>query len=335
MELFNPFKDTIFLKETSDMQERFNALERLIKEYPNNEKLKEEYFITKQGLYGENEIAYQLKKSNLGLYVLRDINIEYEDLKAQIDYVVITKAYTYFIECKNLYGNITVDNKGDFIREYSYNGKKIRKGIYSPLRQVEAQRDVFKKIWNISLSKNKIINGIKRFFSEDNFTDLYHILVVAANHETILNMKYAPSYMKYKVLKAEQLVRQLEYELSKIKEDERDNKNEMEKEAKFFLSINKENNNDYYEYYKNKCINQQTKPINKDKLKDKLLEFRKKRSNSMNIPAYYVFTNDELDKLIEMQPTSIEELKQCKILSTIKVKTHGELIIEIIKNIRN
>ena len=37
MELFNPFKDTLFLKETSDMQERFNALERLINEYPNNE----------------------------------------------------------------------------------------------------------------------------------------------------------------------------------------------------------------------------------------------------------------------------------------------------------
>ena len=105
----------------------------------------------------------------------------------------------------------------------------------------------------------------------------------------------------------------------------------MEKEAQFFLSINKDNAVDYYEYYKNKCIDQQDQSINEDKLKDRLIQFRKERSSSMNIPAYYVFTNDELDNLIKEKPTSMEELKQRKILSAIKVKTHGELIIEIIK----
>ena len=30
----------------------------------------------------------------------------------------------------------------------------------------------------------------------------------------------------------------------------------------------------------------------------------------MNIPAYYVFTNDELDKLVELKPQSIDELKK-------------------------
>lgn len=29
----------------------------------------------------------------------------------------------------------------------------------------------------------------------------------------------------------------------------------------------------------------------------------------MNIPAYYVFTNDELDKLVELKPKTIEQLK--------------------------
>ena len=50
----------------------------------------------------------------------------------------------------------------------------------------------------------------------------------------------------------------------------------------------------------------------------------------MNIPAYYVFTNEELDKLIEVKPKTIEELTNSNILPAIKIKTHGEKIISII-----
>ena len=48
----------------------------------------------------------------------------------------------------------------------------------------------------------------------------------------------------------------------------------------------------------------------------------------MNIPAYYIFTNDELDKLVELKPKTIEELKIANIVSPIKIKAHGEAIIE-------
>ena len=48
----------------------------------------------------------------------------------------------------------------------------------------------------------------------------------------------------------------------------------------------------------------------------------------MNIPAYFVYTNDELDKLVELRPKTIDELKKANILTLIKIKTHGEAIIE-------
>ena len=114
-----------------------------------------ELYIVKKGLDGENEIAYQLKKSHIGMFVLRDIKVKYEDLTAQIDYVIITPVYTYYVECKNLVGNIIVTDKGDFIRELTINGRKIKRGMYSPLRQVEAQREVIRKIWNSNTSKIK------------------------------------------------------------------------------------------------------------------------------------------------------------------------------------
>lgn len=317
------FKDAIFYKENSDLHERYDALKKLNEEYPNNEELMSAMYFIKKGFEGENEIAYQLKKSNIGMYVLRDVKVKYEDLTAQIDYVIITPVFIYYVECKNLVGNITVDEKGDFIREYTINGKKIKKGIYSPLRQVEAQREVIKKIWN---SKKSMFG---KLFASNNFENYRRVLVVVANQDTILNTSKAPKEIKYKVLRADSLIRQIEYDINHRNKDIDyfDSKKSMEERAKTYLDLSIKEDINYYEYYKNKfCNNIETN----DNLKDRLIEFRTKRSSEMNIPAYYVFTNEELDKLIEIRPKTIEELINFNILPAIKVKTHGEKIINII-----
>lgn len=332
MILLDTFKDTIFLKESSELQKQYLALTKLIEEYPNNKKLKEEYYNVKKGYQGENEITYQLEKSNLGLYVLHDIHIEYENLKAQIDYIVITKAYCYFIECKNLTGNITIDEKGDFIKEYTYNNKEIKTGIPSPLRQVEAQRDVYKKIWNNNRSSNKLINNIKRLLAEDGFTTTYKVLVVAANNDTILNTKYAPSDIKNKIIKVDQLIRKLQNDLKHTPKEYLLSKKTMEKWANKFLNINIRKDIDYYQYYKNKYCNS---IISNEELKNKLIEFRKERAKETNLPPYYIFDNKELDKLVELTPKTLEELKQTKILTEIRLRMHGQAIIDEINKMIN
>ena len=318
------FKDTVFYKENSDLQSKYDALKKLNGEYPNNEELLSELFVVKKGLDGENEIAYQLKKAHIGMYVLRDIKVKHEDLTAQIDYVIITPVYTYYVECKNLVGNITVTDKGDFIREFTINGRKIKKGMYSPLRQVEAQREVIRKIWESNSS------AIKKFFASKNFDYYRRVLVVAANQDTILNTNRAPKEMKYKILRADALVRQIEYDLDHRGNDEYlESKKSMEEMAQSYVDLSSKEEINYYDYYKEKYCNDVSAPINDD-LKDRLIELRKNRSNEMNIPAYYVFTNEELDKLVELRPKTIEELKNANILTTIKIKTHGEEIIKTI-----
>lgn len=319
------FKDTIIYKEHSDLQNKYDALKKLNEEFPNNEELLSTLYIVKKGLDGENEISYQLKKANIGMYVLRDIKVKYEDLTAQIDYVIITSVYTYYVECKNLVGDITVTDKGDFIREFTINGKKIRKGMYSPLRQVEAQREVIRKIWE---SKSSLI---KKFFASKNFEYFRRVFVVAANQDTILNTTRAPKEIKHKILRADALVRQIEYDLNHRSGDEYSkSKKEMESMAQSYINLSIKEEINYYEYYKNKYCNKIKQNINDD-LKDRLIELRRKRANEMNIPAYYVFTNDELDKLVELRPCTIEELKNANILTAVKIKTHGELIINEIK----
>lgn len=315
------FKDTVFYKENSDLQDKYNALKKLNDEYPNNEDLLSELYIVKKGLDGENEIAYQLKKAHIGMYVLRDIKVKHEDLTAQIDYVIITPVYTYYVECKNLVGNITVTDKGDFIREFTINGKKIKKGMYSPLRQVEAQREVIRKIWESNSS------AIRKFFASKNFDYYRRVLVVAANQDTILNTNRAPKEIKYKILRADSLIRQIEYDLNHRENDEYlDSKKSMEEIAQSYINLSNNEDINYYEYYKNKYCNNVVSM--NDDLKDRLIELRKVRTSEMNIPAYYVFTNDELDKLVELRPKTIEKLKNANILSPIKIKTHGKIIIE-------
>ena len=50
----------------------------------------------------------------------------------------------------------------------------------------------------------------------------------------------------------------------------------------------------------------------------------------MNIPAYYIFNDDEMEKLIKGMPKDMNELKSLNILSDVKVKLHGEDILKII-----
>lgn len=332
------FKETIFLKEESTLQEEYDALKKLNEEYPNNKMIKQKLYTVKKGLEGENEIAYQLKKSNIGMYVLRDVKLKYKDLTAQIDYVIITPIFIYYVECKNLIGNIRVTDKGEFVREYNVGGKKIRKGMYSPLRQVEAQREVVRKIWEDSNS------SIIKLFASKNFNYYRRVLVVAANQDTILNTNRAPKDMKYKVLRADSLVRQMEYDISHRDKDEIvESKNGMEKIAKSYLKICINENVNYYNYYMNKYCNydgenkkeekedrqEKLEKVTKEELKNILIEFRKNRAKQMNIPAYYIFTNKELEELIEGKPKTVEELRKSNILSEIKIRTHGKEIVDI------
>ncbi len=315
------FKDTIFYKDSNELQDKYNALNKLNAEFPNNKDLLHELHIVKKGLKGENEIAYQLKKANIGMYVLRDIKVRYEDLTAQIDYVVLTPVYTYYIECKNLVGNITVNEKGDFIRELTINGKKIKEGMYSPLRQVKGQRDVIKKIWESRAS------NFTKLFASSHFDEYRKVLVVIANQDTILDTSKAPNDIKYKVLRADALIRQLEYDFEhRDKDAVLLSKKNLEEAAQSYIEVSDKEQIDYYEFYKAKFCNSIN--ISNDNLKERLIELRKNRANEMNIPAYYIFTNDELDKLVELKPKTIDELKDLNILSPIKVKTHGEVIIK-------
>ena len=322
LDIFDKFRDAIILKEDCELERKVKYLEELKNKNPNNKNITQQLYMAQKGLEGENEIIYQLKKSNIGMFILHDVNLVYEDLKAQIDFIVITPWCCYFIECKNLIGNISVNEKGDFIREYSFKGHKVKKGMESPYRQVQAQRDVYKKIWL------KLQGKLKGFLFERNFESFHRVLVVAANGENILNTKYAPKEMKNNIIKADALIRKLEYDRDHSDRDLWDNKKSMEQWANHFIKLNVEKEEKFENVFED--CEDKVESSNTDILKERLIEFRKKRSKEKNIPAYYVFNNDELERILEITPKTFEDLKNSKILNDVKVNSHGKEIISII-----
>lgn len=133
MELFKKPEVTI-LKESNCNRVYLEKLEGLlIKAHGDvKDKILKECAIAKAGIIGEDNILFELKNSNMDMVVLHDIYIETEDGRgAQIDFVVVTSKITFIIECKNLFGNIEIDSKGNFIRVIEYGEKNIKK-VYIP-----------------------------------------------------------------------------------------------------------------------------------------------------------------------------------------------------------
>jgi len=157
--------------------------------------------ILEYGIAGEKNIEFELKNSHMPLYVLHDIYLKWEELSAQIDYLVFTPKICFIIECKNLYGNIEINNNGEFIRTIEYNGKKKKEGIYSPVTQNERHLELIK---SMILSNQKSI--ISRKLAEKSFGEMFVPVVVLANPKTVINNRFAKMKIKEKVIRADKLI---------------------------------------------------------------------------------------------------------------------------------
>lgn len=241
MGLFDKPEVTI-LKESSDAKTYLSQLEALQKEVkPGTDlanKIDKEIVITKAGIAGEDAIMFELKNSGMDLVVLHDLYIETKDGRgAQIDYLVITPYVNVLIECKNLFGNIEINSKGEFIRSFSYKGRWIKEGIYSPITQNERHLTVFKD------RRGERKGAFMRFAMEHGFEKYNKTIVVLANPKTLINDKYAPKEVRQKVIRGDQLISVLKG----FKSDVKWKKNEMISSGEVYLSMNR---NDRKEYIK-------------------------------------------------------------------------------------
>ena len=204
MGLFSKKIGPVFLKEESDATEYIEKMTELSKKAKGDlkEEIEKQISIAQIGEYGEKNIIYELKHSDLDMYIMHDIYLEVNGVGAQIDFLIVTKKIIYVIECKNLYGDITVREDGAFIREFSYKGRKKQKeAIYSPITQNEHHLHVLKEY----IKDGKI--SIVKFLTDKMFNHIFKSVIVLANPKTILK---TPRNFSGTILRADQLVRYIE-----------------------------------------------------------------------------------------------------------------------------
>lgn len=264
MGLFDVFRDTVFLKEDSSLEKQIDELKKIRDKVSDKDKIDKDIKLLELGLQGEKEIAFELKNANIGMYVLHDVTLSYEDLKAQIDYVIVTKGYTYLVECKNLLGDITVDNQGQFMRSYEVKGKKIKEGIYSPYTQAVRHKEILKKRW---LSKR---NKLQIMLWEKSFENMwYKPLVVLSNSKCLLNTKYAPNDVKKNTIRVDQLVSYIKRDLERYDHDMYSSKKNMVELAESFLKDNEEvEHSSIVNRYLNDIENNKDKKIEDENIAD-------------------------------------------------------------------
>lgn len=245
MGIFTKAVGTVFLKDNSSAEEYISKLEVLRDKAEGElkDKIEKQITVAQYGILGENKIAFELKNSGMDMYILRDIYLEYGDLSAQIDYIVVTRKRIYVLECKNLFGNIEVDQAGNFIRNYEVSGRKIREGIYSPITQNERHLNVIKL-----LRKESKSNFITKKLFENGFANTYQSLIVLANPKTVLYAKYAKKEVKEKIVRADQLIQKIKEMDAQVTDYSFSNKDMLET-AEFYLAINRPNQSDYTRKY--------------------------------------------------------------------------------------
>lgn len=356
MSIFKQKIGPVFLKETSDSEQFITSLNELLPKADGalKQKIEKQIKLAHYGQSGEQNIAFELKNSGMDMFILHDIYLEFNGLSAQIDYIVITRGKTYVIECKNLIGNIEIDNSGNFIRTYELFGKKIKEGLYSPITQNQRHMQVIKE-----LRKNSRSNIITKSLVERNFDFNYKSLVVLANPKTYLNSKYAKKEVKKQVIRADQLIHFLREDDAQNSKDTLKSEKEMRKLAQFFLENNQQNRSDYSKKYQkilselenskmkeNIAITteanniQATRTINTTEVSnlnqapdhriEQLKNFRRTQSKQENIKPYYIFNDAQLKELIAKNPKTKDELLKVSGFGPVKTEKYGDEILKIL-----
>lgn len=335
MGLFTKKIGPVFLKENSDAKAYIEKLKLLNEKAqgPLKQEIEKQIAYAQYGLIGEANIAFELKNSNMDMYILHDIYLECDDLSAQIDYIIVTRKCVYVVECKNLIGNIEVNNRGEFTRTYELLGRKMKEGIYSPITQNQRHLNVIKALG--MKSKTNII--AKKIF-EKAFDENYKSLVVLANPKTVLNVKYAIKDIKEKIVRADQLISKIKEIDAKVEVDF--SQNVMLDIANSFLEKTKENGSDYAKKYEELLLKMQegdaygeevATDANREEIIKRLKAYRLEQSRKEKIKPYYIFNDAQMEDIIEKNPQTKEELLQVFGFENVKVGKYGEEIVRLLR----
>lgn len=260
--IFNKYFGPVFIKENSDAEEFVKKMKSLSTRASGKlkDKIEDQISAAEAGLYGERQIAYELRNSGMDMIVAHDLSLEKNDLSAQIDFLVVTRRHVFVIECKNLYGNIEIDDKGNFIRHIGKGKFYRREGLTSPVSQNARHLNVLREI-----RREYKTNFLTQALYEKAFPKIYRSVIVLANPKTVLNDRNAPEEIRKVVIRLDQLVSYIK----RIEEADKDlylcSRDEMHELIGSFLKCRKSVMSDYAKKFE-ALVAEEQRGLNKAKI---------------------------------------------------------------------
>ena len=328
-------KEPQFVKEFSSENKNISNLQELLKEVSDEEtanNIKNKINRLSYGLMGEKNVAYELKNSHMPILILHNLYLEFNGLTAQIDFVVVSEKFILVIECKNLVGEIDINNKGEFTRIFKTSTGKVYKkeGMYIPIVQNERHLELIKDILeNEGFKRSKLDKAIDQ-------------ISVVANEKAIINARFAKDKIKKRVIKHDHLIEKMK-EISR-KSTISFTEETMYKISNILLKYNKEYSIDYSKMYnidKNEIEETKTSYDNEDntekisiektELYKELKKYRLNKSKEEMVKAYYLYTNVQLEEIVKLKPKTLNELANINGFGKVKCEKYGRDIIDIVK----
>lgn len=342
--IFNEFNDTVMYSDGVTLERKIKYLERKLDKATGDEVKKITMCIKryKKWIVGEKKIIFELMNSHIPMYILHDLNFEYMGCRVRIDFVIITCKNYYIIECKSLYGNMSIDKFGNFFR----GSGSSKRAIYNPIARVDRCVKFIREYVN---GKNELVGKIS---GNRCFDNLYHGIVVLANDGAVINGSLVARSISERIVRVDKLV---EY----VKEVEARSENyflsvkEIKKYADRLLALSVYNN-DFkddgasgrsvsLEYKNDEILNKKMERLTgklfykvnekDDILRDKLREYRLKKSKELNYKPYYIFNDATMYRIIDAKPKMMDDLVKIHGIGESKASLFGEDILQVVKEI--
>ncbi|MCD2345855.1 NERD domain-containing protein [Clostridium guangxiense] len=326
-------REPTFFKEFNENNDQFKVLEEFLKVAPEekHKQIEQDIKLLSCGMAGEKNVAFELKNSHMPILILHDLYLKYNDLTAQIDFVVINPRFLLVVECKNMVGDIQITSTGEFRRYFKGPKGKTYKpeGMYSPIVQNERHVELIKDILK----------------AEEDFGEhrcsLIKQLVVIANPKTIINSRSAKKEIKEHIIKHDQLINKMKELAYANKDGYWFTEEKMYSIANTLLKYNSTYAFDYKKKYGNLFDNDEKfqlsnkdityeEPMEKTPLYKELRKYRLDKSREENVKPYFLYSNLQLEALVKAKPKNVEELRKINGFGNVKCERYGRDIVEIV-----
>lgn len=262
-----------------------------------------------KGIDGENEVAYQLKKSHIPMYVLRNVRLMEGDKPVEIDFVVFTRKLIFVIECKNFAGGISVDGMGTFI-----NKRKKEFGMENPLTQ---------NLQHVILLKETLLeeekNPIKKRLLEKELEKRFVSYVVFANKENILKIEGKNIETEKNIMRYDMLIRKMREAIKESRVLPMPEK-KMIAMSEFLLNETKECRSRYRQ-------------------KNMKMLLKAYRNYQKDIKGFsdtkYIFSDHAIEQIIQNMPENEEQIRALNGFGDTNTPQYAEGILEIVGLFRN